>query len=133
MSISDAPPTTSPQTPRRTPHSEPDAGGVTVAGLVEAALEANPEITAMRREFDAARARVPQAKALPDPEVMFGNNTQGNPIPFTGLRGDFSEIYAGASQTLPWFGIRRLRGQVASSEAEARFQEYAATVRRITA
>lgn len=106
---------------------------MTVAGLVKASLDANPEITAMRREFDAARARVPQAKALPDPEVMFGNNTQGSPIPFTGLRGDFSEIYVGASQTLPWFGIRRLRGQVASAEAEARFQEYGATVRRITA
>jgi len=106
---------------------------VTVASLVEAALAANPEITAMRREFDAARARVPQAKALPDPMVTFGNNTQGNPIPFSGLRGDFSEIYVGASQDLPWFGIRRLRGQVATAEAEARFQEYAATVRRITA
>lgn len=107
-------------------------GGVTVTSLVDAALEANPEITAMRREFDATRARIPQQKALPDPEVMFGNNTQGSPIPLTGLRGDFSEIYVGGSQTLPWFGIRRLRGQVASAESEAKFQEYGATVRRIT-
>lgn len=87
----------------------------------------------MRREFDAARARVPQQKALPDPEVMFGNNTQGNPLPFAGLKGDFSETYFGASQTLPWFGIRRLRGQVASAQAEAKFQEYAVAVRRVTA
>ncbi len=133
VSTPDALSTASPQTHSQTPHSEPNTGGVTVAGLVEAALEANPEITAMRREFDAARAGVPQQKALPDPEVMFGNNTQGNPIPFAGLRGDFSETYVGASQTLPWFGIRRLRGQVASAEAEARFQEYAATARRVTA
>ncbi len=49
------------------------------------------------------------------------------------MKGDFSEIYAGASQTLPWFGIRRLRGQVASAESEAKFQEYATTIRRITA
>lgn len=107
-------------------------GGTSVTSLVDAALEANPEITAMRREFDATRARIPQQKALPDPEVMFGNDTQGSPIPLTGLRGDFSQIYVGASQTLPWFGIRRLRGQVASAESEAKFQEYAATVRRIT-
>lgn len=117
-----------PTTPLQT-----EGGGATLASLVEAALAANPELTAMRREFDAARARVPQAKALPDPMVTFGNNTQGNPIPFSGLRGDFSEIYVGASQDLPWFGIRRLRGQVASAEAEARFQEYAASVRRVTA
>ncbi len=121
------------QTQGQALHSEPDTGGMTIARLVEAALAANPEITAMRRQFDAARARVPQAKALPDPMVSFSNNTVGNPIPFAGLRNDFSEITAGASQDLPWFGIRRLRGQVASAEAEARFQEYAATVRRITA
>jgi cobalt-zinc-cadmium efflux system outer membrane protein len=121
------------QTQGQALHSEPDTGGMTIARLVEAALTANPEITAMRRQFDAARARVPQAKALPDPMVSFSNNTVGNPIPFAGLRNDFSEITAGASQDLPWFGIRRLRGQVASAEAEARFQEYAATVRRITA
>ncbi len=134
MSTSDAAPTASPRVRSQASHAEPDTGSsATVADLVDAALAANPEITAMRREFDAARARVPQAKALPDPEVTFGNDTQGSPIPFTGLRGDFSQIYLGANQTLPWFGIRRLRGQVASAAAEARLQEYAATIRRVTA
>lgn len=125
-----------PQTQRQTPHSEPDTGDgvVTVAGLVEAALAANPEITAMRREFDAARARVPQAKALPDPTVSFTQMTVGNPIPFAGDRSDgFYENDFGVNQDLPWFGVRRLRGQVASAEAEAQYQEYAATVRRVTA
>jgi outer membrane protein TolC len=46
--------------------AEGQAGGMSLASLVEAALAANPELTAMRREFDAARARIPQAKALPD-------------------------------------------------------------------
>lgn len=126
------PPAPSPQNSNRSPLSSADANGISVNRLVEIALEANPEIKAMRREFDATRARIPQQKALPDPEVMFGNNTQKSPIPLTGLRGDFSEIYVGASQNLPWFGIRRLRGQVASAESEAKFQEYAATARRIT-
>ena len=55
-SISDAPPTASPQTHGQAQHSQPNADGVTTVGnLVEAALAANPEITAMRREFDAAR------------------------------------------------------------------------------
>jgi outer membrane protein TolC len=101
--------------------------------LVEAALNANPDLIAMRREFDAARARIPQAKALPDPMLSFGNNTQVNPIPFSGLKGDFSEIYVGVSQDLPWFGARRLRGQIASAEAEAKFAEYASSARRLTA
>lgn len=130
--LPDASPTPSPQMPGHPMPPQGNAGGVIVESLVEAALGANPELVAMRREFDAARARVPQAKALPDPMAMFGNNTQGNPIPFSGLKGDFSEIYVGASQDLPWFGVRRLRGQVASAEAEAKYQEYAIAVRRLT-
>lgn len=99
---------------------------VSVRALVAEALQANPELAAMRREFDAARARVPQATALPDPMVMVGNMTQKNPVPFAGLTGDFSEVYVGASQAVPWFGVRRLRGQVASAEAEAKLAEYEA-------
>lgn len=119
--------------PHTTQHkAEGQAAGVTLAGLIEAALAANPEITVMKREFDAARARIPQAKALPDPMVTFGNNTQTNPLPFAGLKGDFSEVYVGFTQDLPWFGVRRLRGQVANAEADATFQEYAAAVLRLT-
>jgi cobalt-zinc-cadmium efflux system outer membrane protein len=123
-----------PESPERLQHHEEvPAGAVTLPTLVRAALDANPELAAMRRDFDAARARVPQAKALPDPMLMFGNMTQGNPVPFAGLTGDFSEIYVGASQTVPWFGVRRLRGLVAGSEAEAKFEEYGARERQIVA
>jgi len=115
----------------QTPHAP--AGGVSLTSLIEAALVANPEITAMKREFDAARARIPQAKALPDPVVSFMNNTQSNPVPFAGVTGDFSEITMGFSQDLPWFGVRRLRGQMASAEAEAKFQEYLSAVWQLTA
>lgn len=127
-----ASPSPTPQMPGHKMQPQGVAGGVTVQSLVDAALEANPDLVAMRREFDAARARIPQAKALPDPMTMFGNNTQGNPAPFAGLKGDFSEIYVGASQDFPWFGIRRLRGQVASAEADSKYQEYAVSVRRLT-
>ncbi|MEW6735180.1 MAG: TolC family protein [Acidobacteriota bacterium] len=106
---------------------------ISIPRLVRAALEVNPELVAMRREFDAAKARIPQAKALPDPMVMFGNITVGNPIPFTGNEDDFHDYYIGVTQEFPWFGVRRLRGLVASSETEAKFQEYMATTRRLTA
>jgi outer membrane protein, heavy metal efflux system len=129
---SETPPALTVQQQSQAQHAQTHTGGVSPASLVEAALAANPELAAMRREFDAARARIPQAKALPDPMVMFGNNTQANPIPFAGLKGDFSEIYLGVSQDFPWFGVRRLRGQVADAEAEAKFQEYAAAVLRVT-
>jgi outer membrane protein, heavy metal efflux system len=116
-------------------HSQPQhaqAGDVSLVSLIEAALAAHPELTAMRREFDAARARIPQAKALPDPTVTFMNMTVSNPVPFTGNNDGFAENNIGFSQEFPWFGVRRLRGQVASAEAEAKFQVYAATVLRLT-
>ncbi len=111
----------------------PAPSSVSLAALVETAIDANPELTAMRRDYDAARARVPQAKALPDPVVSLGNNTQRNPVPLSGLKGDFSELFLGVSQDLPWFGVRRLRGAAAGAEAEAKFEEYRSGTRRLTA
>jgi outer membrane protein, heavy metal efflux system len=125
-----APPVQQHHQPRNAPSG---AGGVTLASLVEAARAASPELAARRREFDAARARIPQAEALPDPTVSFLNNTQGNPIPFAGLKGDFGEIMVGFSQDLPWFGVRRLRAQAAGAEAEAKFQEYLSAAWQLTA
>lgn len=40
--------------------------------LITEALERNPEIKAMQRSFDMMRARVPQAKALPEPMLSYG-------------------------------------------------------------
>jgi outer membrane protein, heavy metal efflux system len=111
-----------------------DTRPVDIADLVQAAINANPEITAMRHEFDAARARIPQIKALPDPMVRFGNMNVGSPIPFVRVRDGFNEsFFLGFIQEFPWFGVRRLRGLVASSEAEAKFAEYESMVRRLTA
>lgn len=130
-----APPSDVSPVPTGPEHSADRASpaGVGVAALVKAALDASPDLAAMRREFDAARARVPQEKALPDPTVMLSNNTVANPVPFAGWRNDFSEVAVGFSQDLPWFGVRRLRGEAADSEAEAKLQEYAAKARRLTA
>lgn len=105
---------------------------VNIPSLVTIAVESNPTLTAMRREFDAARARIPQAKALADPVVSFGNTTVGNPIPFTGISDDFHDFSFGISQEMPWFGIRRLRGEIASSESEAKFQEYQLAIKQLT-
>lgn len=101
-----------------------------VRALVDAAIEANPDLAALRREFDAARARIPQAKALPDPMLSVGNITVGNPAPFAGFGDDFSEVSVGVSQDVPWFGIRRLRGEAALSDADAELEVYRAAERQ---
>lgn len=109
------------------------SSSISIKNLIEIALDSNPSLIVMRREFDVTRARIPQAKALPDPIINFGNTTVGNPIPFTGLSDDFNDFYLGFSQELPWFGVRRLRGQVASSESEAKFQEYQTVIKQLKA
>ncbi len=86
----------------------------------------------MRREYDAARARIPQAKALPDPVLSIGNMTVSNPVPFAGFGYDFSETNVGVMQDVPWFGIRRLREQAAESDADAVLEQYNAGVRTLT-
>lgn len=107
---------------------------VTIDQLVGEALEQNPEIRAARRDVDMKRARIPQAGALPDPTVNFGQMNVGNLIPFTTLGEEgFSEIYVGFSQGLPFYGKRGLRERIAASEAEAEWWTYEFTRRRVIA
>lgn len=94
---------------------------VSLAALVEQALARNPEIRAMARQSDMMRARVPQAKALPDPMLELGNISSLIPVPpLKGRSGDTSsERMVGVSQELPFPGKRTLRGCVAEAEAGA--------------
>ncbi|HEX5081743.1 MAG TPA: hypothetical protein VFY40_06845 [Blastocatellia bacterium] len=54
---------------------------ISLQALVAEALERNPEIIVMRRNFDMMRARVPQAKALPEPMLSYGYMGNATPIP----------------------------------------------------
>ena len=105
-------------------------GGVVPLGLlVEQALERNPEIKAMARNFDMMRARVPQAKALPDPMLELGNISSLIPLPpFRGRSGDTSsERMIGVSQEIPFPGKRMLRGQIAEASAGAEWWNFEQT------
>jgi cobalt-zinc-cadmium efflux system outer membrane protein len=98
---------------------------LTLGELIQEALQQNPGIRAGMRDVDAKRARIPQAGALPDPMVMFGQINEGNIIPFTTLgKFDFSEVYLGVTQDLPFYGKRRLKERIASSEADAQRWEF---------
>jgi outer membrane protein, heavy metal efflux system len=129
------------QTPAQSPASlrEPmpeatPAETLTLDELIREALERNPEIRGGMREVDAKRARIPQAGALPDPMVMFGQNNETNILPFTTLgKNDFSEVYLGVTQDLPFYGKRRLKEQIASSEADAGWLEFEFTRRQVVA
>ncbi|MRR16973.1 MAG: TolC family protein [Deltaproteobacteria bacterium] len=90
-----------------------------LADLVDEALRNNPEIQAFGSGIEGARQRIPQAKSLPDPMVMFGYQNEG-----------FSRYTLGEEQGAQWmFGLsqqflfpgkRGLKGHMARLDAESR-------------
>jgi outer membrane protein, heavy metal efflux system len=97
--------------------------------LVDEAAEQNPEIAAMRRRFDMMRARVPQAKALPDPMLGYGYAGNAAPLPpFDVQRGDpASARTLSFTQEIPYPGKLALKGRMANVAAEAEYWEYEQT------
>ncbi|MCW5968666.1 MAG: TolC family protein [Blastocatellales bacterium] len=97
--------------------------------LIEEAAEQNPEVAAMRRRFDMMRARVPQAKALPDPMLSYGYAGNAAPLPpFDIQKGDpASARMIGFTQEIPYPGKLALKGKMANVAAEAEYWEYEQT------
>ena len=100
--------------------------------VIREALEKNPEAQSAQHAVSALQRRVPQVKALPDPMVSVG--WAGNLAPFSVMQGDNSS-YRGlaVSEQFPYPGKLKLRGQIASKEAEAAQADYDAIRRRVTA
>jgi cobalt-zinc-cadmium efflux system outer membrane protein len=107
------------------------ADAVQLEVLLREALERNPEVQAARRTVEAKRARIPQVRAWPDPTVSLSYG--GNLLPpFTVMNGDPSSARQFmAEQEIPYPGKTRLRGEIATREADAEALTYEATWRRI--
>jgi outer membrane protein TolC len=104
---------------------------ISLETLLAEAEKNNPGIQATLRVVEAKRARVPQARAYPDPMVSFGY--MGNLIPPFTVQQDDPSSYRmiEASQEIPFPGKRGLRGQIASKEADAAWWEYENARRRV--
>ena len=76
------------------------------------ALANNPEVATAHKRWDAALAKVPQARAWDDPAVgvdAWRKSAAAESASQTGLM---------VSQAIPWFGKRDLRGRVESGAAK---------------
>ncbi len=114
--------------PRGVVAARPAAPAVSLKSLVEEALEQNPEIMAMRRSFDVMRARVPQAKALPDPILSYGYAGAAPVPPFDIQKGDPSSArMLNFTQEIPFPGKLAIKGKMANVEAEAEWWAYEQT------
>jgi len=98
--------------------------------VIREALEKNPEAQSALHTVKALQRRVPQVESLPDPMASIG--WAGNPAPFSVMSGD-SSSYRGltVSEQFPYPGKLKLRGQIASKEADAAQADYDAIQRRV--
>lgn len=109
-----------------------ETAAVSLDDLVREALEKNPGIQSAERRVNALRARIPQAKTLPDPKVSVG--WMGNITPFDVQEGDPSSYRSiSAMQEIPYPGKLKLRGEIADREAEAAWWNYERIRRRVAA
>ena len=81
---------------------------------VTAAAERNPTVLEAHARYEAARQRVPQVTALPDPVVSL---TQALRSVETRVGPQLNSVTL--TQAFPWFGTLALRGRVALLEATA--------------
>ncbi len=95
-----------------------EADWITLRALQAEVERVHPSLRAGEQSLQSKQARVPQARALPDPMVVVG--WMGNPTPFQVQRGDPSSFrFIEAKEEIPYPGKLRLRGQIASQEVEA--------------
>ena len=100
--------------------------------LVGEALQKSPAVQSALHTVEAQRRRVPQAKTQPDP--MVGVGWEGNIRPFSVQTNDPSSYRAvTASQQLLYPGKLKLRGEIASKEADAASSDLEAVRRRVSA
>lgn len=88
-----------------------------LAGLLRDALANRPELAQAQATVQADQARVPQARALPDPVLSLGVQNDG----FNGLQiGAMETSYWSivGAQTFPWAGKRGLRAKAQSLGAK---------------
>ena len=97
---------------------------------IERALAQNPELQEMELRIEAARNRIPQARALPDPTLTIG--AVNVPVPsFSFGRDDMTMKMASLEQTVPAPGKRRAAAALANADVEIARAMHAEHVNRL--
>lgn len=97
--------------------------------IVEEAIRNNPEILAAQKRWEVFKEKTPQARSLPDP--MFGFGIISLPTNFRFREEEMTMKEVSISQMFPFYGKRRLMGEMAEKEAEAVFNEVQEKINRV--
>jgi len=92
---------------------------LTLNQCIQKALQNNPLILSSYQQYEAALARVNQAKAFAQPSVNWDSDLQPRLFDFTGT----GEWYFGLSQSIEFPGKRSLRGKIALKESKELMRE----------
>lgn len=93
---------------------------ITIKEAIGIALEKNPDIQAAIKEYEAARARIYQAKAFPEPELSWEFDFQPQVLSFK----EAGERNLSISQLFEFPGRRHFRKKVVTSEAQVSQSQY---------
>jgi len=114
----------------QTAQTQPGKAATPLSQLVKEAEQNNPQILAARRGWQAATQVPSQVATLPDPEVTIQHMSAGTPLPFDGFNTvEMTFLGFGVSQSIPYPGKLRLRGEIARRKADT-FRQQADAVRR---
>jgi len=106
--------------------SKESKGILELSGLISEALERNPEIIAARDRWKSAEAIIDARRAFPDPRFSYTYFIES-----VETRVGPQEHILSANQTLPFYGKRNLRADIAAKDAENLKQVYEATKREV--
>jgi outer membrane protein TolC len=91
----------------------PENTALTLEQCISIALQQNPLILSSYEHYQASRARISKAKALPQPSIYYDSDLQPKFFNFK----DSGETYFGLTQSIEFPGKRHLRGKIASKES----------------
>ncbi|NIM57436.1 MAG: TolC family protein [Candidatus Aminicenantes bacterium] len=91
----------------------PENTALTLEQCISIALQQNPLILSSLGQYQASRARISQARALPQPSIYYDSDLQPKFFNFK----DSGESYFGLTQSIEFPGKRLLRGKIASKES----------------
>jgi outer membrane protein TolC len=92
---------------------------LTLDQCIALAVQQNPLVLSSLQQYNAALARVNQARAFPQPSIDWDSDLQPKLFDFKGT----GEWYFGISQSVEFPGKIYLRGKIATKEADAFLQE----------
>src|SRR4030067_1692872 len=109
--------------------AQPEKTMVNLDQLLEEALQNNPEILAAKKKWEVFKEKVPQASALEDPMLGFGIISL--PTNFSFRDEDMTMKEISISKKFPFYGKRKLMGEMAGKEAEAVYNEVQERANRV--